>query len=156
MISLILMACLLTGAPRGVCLAEVASGAVIEDFPAQVEVPNWATENWMDYAAHIVASEARGVPQADIVVACTLIRDVEKGWPPMRLGKRWFGYGTPDEADRQAVWDALFTSACENVPAYRYVGNIRDAQLWRSTGMIEGDKVDLYLGLGGQAVVGVP
>lgn len=156
MISLILVACLLTGAPRGVCLAEAASGACIEDFPVRVEVPTWATENWRDYAAHIVASEARGVPQADIVIACTLIRDVEKGWPPMGLGKRWFGFGPPDAADRQAVQDALYTDACEDVPDYRYVGNFKDAQYWRWLGMIETGKVDLYLGPSGAAVVGVP
>lgn len=155
MISLILVACLLSGAPCGVCRAEIASGATIDDFPVQVEVPAWATERWQDYAAHIVASEARGVPQADIVVACTILRDIERGWGPWVLGDRWFGYGSPDEADRQAVKDALFTDACEAVPEYRYVGNFRDAQYWKYLGMIDG-KVDLYLGVGGQAVVGVP
>lgn len=155
MISLILIACLATGAPMGVCMAEVACGAVIEDFPVQVEVPTWATERWMDYAAHIVASEARGVPQADIVIACTILRDIERGWHPKALGDRWYGYGPPDVADRQAVKDALYTDTCEDVPVYRYVGNFRDAQLWRRLGMIDG-KVDLYLGFGGQAVVGVP
>lgn len=155
MISLILVACLLAGTPHGVCAAEIACGAVAEDFPVQVETPTWATESWRDYAAHIVASEARGVPAADIVVACTILRDIKKGWPPFGLGERWFGYGPPDEADRQAVKDALYTDACEDVPAYRYVGNFRDAQLWKRLGMIDG-KVDLYLGAEGQAVVGVP
>ena len=146
MISLILIAaCLATGASHGVCLAEGG-------FDTKFNVPAWATLAWQDYAAHIVASEARGVPQADIVVACTLIRDVEKGYNL----SRWFGYGPPDEADRRAVEDALFTDACKDVPNYRYVGNFRDAQLWRYMGMIESGKVDLYLGTGGQAVVGVP
>ena len=149
MISLILIMCLATGASRGVCLAEMG-------FDTEFNAPHWVTENWMDYAAHIVASEARGVPQADIVIACTLIRDVEKGWPPMELGKRWFGYGSPDAADRKAVEDALFTEACEDVPEYRFIGNFKDAQYWRLLGMVEDGKVDLYLGFGGQAVVGVP
>jgi hypothetical protein len=145
MISLILIMCLATGASRGVCLAEMG-------FDTDFRVPAWATLEWQDYAAHIVASEARGVPQADIVVACTLIRDVKKGYSL----SRWFGYGPPDAADRKAIDDALFTVACESVPHYRYVGNFRDAQLWRSMGMIESGKVDLYLGTEGQAVVGVP
>lgn len=156
MISLILLACLLTGAPHGVCVAEVASGAGVEDFPTRIEVPDWATENWMDYAAHIVASEARGVPQADIVVICTILLDIERGWLPFGLGERWYGYGPPDAADRQAVRDALYTDACESVPHYRYVGNFKDAQYWRWLGMIKDGKVDLYLGTRGQAVIGVP
>lgn len=155
MISLILVACLLSGAPTGVCRAEIACGAVAEDFPVQVEVPTWVTEHWMNYAAHIVASEARGVPQADIVIACTILRDIERGHGPWNLQSRWFGYGPPDKADRQAVKDALYTDACEDVPEYRYVGNFRDAQLWKRLGMIDG-KADLYLGAEGQAVVGVP
>jgi hypothetical protein len=142
MISLILIMCLATGAPQGVCLAEI-------DFNTKFDVPLWATLVWQDHAAHIVASEARGVPQADIVVACTLIRDGGSL-------SRWFGYGPPDKADRKAVEDALFTDACESVPHYRYVGNFKDAQYWRWLGMVGEGSVDLYLGLGGQAVVGVP
>jgi len=34
-----------------------------------VGAPGWATPAWREWAAHIVASEARGVPSADIVVA---------------------------------------------------------------------------------------
>jgi len=91
MISLILVACLATGVPMGVCRAEVAGGAVVEDFPVWVEVPTWATDHWENYAAHIVASEARGVPQADIVVACTILRDIEGGHGPWNLQSRWYG-----------------------------------------------------------------
>lgn len=156
---LILVACLLTGAPQGVCNAEIACGASLDDFPERVEVPQWASDRWQDFAAHIVASEARNVPSADIVVACTLIRDVESATNPVRaawgLRRRWFGYGRPDDADRQAVLDALFTNACDTVPSYRYVGNIRDVYHWRAVGMVGAGPFDLYVGPTGSTVVGV-
>lgn len=146
-----LAACLLAGVPMGVCRAEFAFPQPPEPPP----LPNWATESWQDFAAHIVASEARGVPQADIVIACTILRDIERGWHPWALRNRWFGYGAPDALDRLAVESAL-TGGCVDVPVYRYVGNFRDAQLWRSRGMAGAGPLDLYIGYGGQAVVGVP
>jgi len=132
-------------------IAGVYRGAVREELQG----PAWATEAWREWASHIVASEARGVPQADIVVACTMVRDVARGWHPWALRGRWFGWGPPDEADREAV-DAALTGGCVGVPDYAFVGNYRDAQLWRRMGYIaEYTEVDLYLGLGGAAVVGV-
>jgi len=110
----------------------------------------------MDFAAHIVASEARNVPEADIRVACTLLWDIERGWPPWALRKRWFGWGTPDEADRQAVRDALYTDVCDNIPHYKYVGNIRDVYHWRAIGAIGEGPFDLYVGPTGSTVVGIP
>lgn len=137
----------------GLCRAEVAAGATLDDFPPQP--PEWATDAWQDFAAHIVASEARNVPAADIVVACTLGRDVGRGWSPWALGDRWYGYGRPDAADRQAVRDALTTDACDAVPDYKFVGNIRDVQHWRAVGMIGEGPFDLYVGATGSTVVGV-
>lgn len=118
------------------------------------DTPHWATPNWQDWAAHIVASEARGVPQADLVVACTMVRDVQRGWHPWALRKRWFGWGEPDLQDRLAVWLAV-SGGCNSVPNYRYVGNLQDARYWKRLGYIDG-QIDLYLGEGTAAVVGVP
>jgi len=149
----ILLICLLAGAPVGACRAEVADYRPYEP-PI---TPSWVTEHWQDFASHIVASEARGVPSADIVVACTLVQDVERGWHPWALGDRWFGYGTPDAADRQAVEDALLTDACDAIPDYKYVGNNRDVLVWLNKGMIKADAApfDLYVGYHGQTVVGI-
>jgi len=117
----------------------------------------WATEAWQDYASHIVASEARGVPDADIVIACTLVRDIERGWSPWNLRARWFGWGTPDARDRRAVFDAVSSSssACVEVPAYQFVGNVNDLRYWRSIGMVSGGPHDTYVGAAGQTVIGV-
>ena len=138
--------------------AVLAAGVVTAPMPPQDDTnsgtPPWATEAWQDFAAHIVASEARGVPQADKVVACMLVRDIERGWHPWALRGRWFGWGTPDARDRRAVADAL--QDCSDVPDYRYVGNVRDVHLWRSRGMVGPGPLDLYVGRGGQTVVGVP
>lgn len=140
-------------------LVVVRPGLARSDIPPEEVTPrrpSWATPAWREYAAHIVASEARGVPQADIVVACTLIRDIERGWPPWGLHPgRWHGWGSPDSADRQAVEDAL-NGACADVPNYIYVGNFQDAQFWARIGTIKGWPVDLYVGPSGAAVVGVP
>lgn len=98
-ITFTLVICLMAGAPRGACMAELADADGREIYP---RAPYWATERWQDYAAHIVASEARGVPAADIVIACTILRDVERGYHPWRLHPgRWKGYGTPDARDRE-------------------------------------------------------
>jgi len=116
--------------------------------------PEWATDAWQDWAAHVVASEARDVPSADLVVACTMVRDIERGWPPWALDRRWFGYGPPDEADYAAVRQAV-NGGCGDVPHYKFVGNFQDAQLWRMNDYFDG-RADLYLGKYGSAVVGVP
>lgn len=127
-----------------------------EDVSDLPEPPGFATGAWIDYAAHIVASEARNVPAADIVIACTLIRDVERGWNPWNLRRRWFGYGAPDAQDLMAVRNAVYTRACEAVPRYKFVGNIRDVYYWRSIGLIDAGPLDLYVGPTGLTVVGVP
>lgn len=172
---LILLACLATGAPLGVCRAEVSA---VESNASNISAENydccqtrggcialppwddlsWVTPKWPLYAAHIVASESRGVPEADIVIACTLIRDVvEGGYGPFELHLgRWKGWGSPDEKDEEAVYKALLTAACVHIPKYRFVGNFRDVQYWRSIGMIDEGPYDLFVGARGQAVVGVP
>ena len=153
MTNIILALCIVTGAPLGACWAEVQDELDRNFYP---RAPHWATDAWRDYAAHIVASEARGVPAADIVIACTLIRDVERGFRPWNLHPgRWHGFGKPDEADIQAVTDALLSPACVHIPRYKYVGNFRDAQYWTRSGIIDDGPFDLYLGPHGQAVVGV-
>lgn len=147
----LILACILAGTPMGICQAEFEPLSP----PEPPALPIWATEAWMDFAAHIVASEARGVPQADIVVACTMVRDIDRGWHPWSLQDRWFGWGAPDAEDRLAVRRAL-EEGCDEVPVYRYVGNFRDAQHFRAVGMAGKGPLDLYLGPRGQAVVGVP
>jgi len=143
--------CLAAGALQGVCMADIKMN---EDWT--IDFPSWATLKWQDYAAHIVASEARGVDSADIVIACTLINDIEKGYNPWNLYPgRWHGYGAPDDKDRQAVKDALFRDACLRIPVYKYVGNFRDAQYWNAVNMIDDGPFDLYIGTNGRAVVGV-
>jgi hypothetical protein len=149
----VLVACIAAGYPFGICVAE-APHLSADHFVLAPELPGWATAEWQHYAAHIVASEARGVPDADIVVACTMVRDVERGWHPWGLRDRWFGWGPPDDRDRAAVAQAV-SGDCDGVPDYAYVGNFQDAQLWRELGYITG-RVDLYLGDNGGAVVGVP
>ncbi len=135
----------------------INTGRVIDDEGPLVEYisPRWATEQWQDFASHIVASEARNVPEADIVIACTLVRDVENGWNPWALRNRWFGWGTPDDKDRQAVFMSLSSPACDDVPEYRFVGNFLDVQRWRASGMISEGPYDLFVGRTGSAVVGV-
>ena len=157
MISLLLV-CLIAGVPLGVCRAEATydcGGCYVVTHPW--ESLDWVTPAWPMYAAHIVASEARGVPAADIVIACTLIHDIEDGYLPFELhGGRWKGWGTPDEADIDAVFEALLTAACVDIPRYKFVGNFVDAQYWRSIGMIHEGPYDLYIGPSGKTVVGVP
>lgn len=144
----LIVICLLMGIPMGVCKAEEPHLTYGEVSPA------WATPQWRDFAAHIVASEARNVPEADIVVACTLRRDVERGWNPWRLRDRWFGWGPPEIADIAAVTSSL-NGGCADVPTYLYVGNITDVLLWTQRGMISSGPHDLYVGPTGSTVIGV-
>jgi len=141
----ILLACLVASGSVGMCRAELND--YIPDEP-----PSWATEEWVEYAAHIVASEAGGVPVADKVIACTMIRDIERGWNPWNLRKRWFGWGTPDRLDREAVRQALIN--CDDIPSYKFVGNVNDTRVWLRNNMITNGPHDIYLG-NNAAVVGI-
>jgi len=116
--------------------------------------PEWATERWRTFAAGIVEGEVAGVPEARMVVACTVVRDVEAGWSPWGLGERWYGWRRPSEGAREAI-DRALEEGCQDVPRYAFVGNLEDARHWHALGWVEGP-VDLFLGAGGQAVVGVP
>lgn len=79
-----------------------------------------------------------------MVIACTIVRDVERGWEPWTLRQRWYGWKEPTWNDRVAVWDAL-NGGCDDIPRYRFVGNDRDYLHWQSIGMIdENTVVDWY------------
>ena len=159
MIPELLLACLLTGASLGTCRAEAAvkpGGCVATHSWGDL---GWVKPEWPLYAAHIVASEARGVPSADVAIACTLVWDVVEGGyleRPFELHEhgRWNGWGTPDELDEEAVYRALLTDACANM-RYQFVGNSADVFVWLSMRMITEGPHDLYIGPGGQSVVGV-
>ncbi len=148
----VIIACLALGWPMGVCRADA-------DFlpTPPVEPPEWATERWIEWAAHIVSSEAgNAVPQARIVVSCTMVRDVEdRGWPPWSLRNRWFGWGRPSAADVQAVRRAV-NGGCDDVKQYAFVGNIDDGKTWKRMGLIGEEAVDLFIGPTGSTVIGVP
>jgi len=150
---LTLAICASLGIPHGICRAEIADGYWSTESPPVA--PAWTTVAWRDFAAHIVASEARGVPAADLAVACTLSRDVERGWDPWALRRRWFGWGNPDSADRAAV-DRAVNGGCDNIPHFKYVGNLNDLRHWHAVGMVGDGPFVLYIGAGGGAVVGVP
>ena len=64
--TLILLACLATNAPRNVCMAEVDFDTDHDCCTAVLpwEDLSWVTSEWPLYAAHIVASESRGVDWA--------------------------------------------------------------------------------------------
>ena len=151
----IFMSTCLMIAPAGVCRAEVAGG-----WPLHVadEYPAWASESWIIYASHIVSSEARNVLSADLPVACTLIRDVQRGYHPWALygnPGRWHGWGTPDAADYAAVRTAL-GGGCGGVPNFRYFGSWRDLDYFRRMGWLGEQPLSLYVGAGGACVVGIP
>jgi len=124
-----------------------------EEAVARTVGPAWATAAWQDYAAHIVAGETRGVPAAAYPVACTLIRDVERGSHPWRLRGRWYGWKAPRADERAAVRLAL--RGCQDVPRYRYVGTLSDLRLWQARGMVGEGPFNLYTGAAGLEVVGV-
>lgn len=152
MVNLWLASCLLA-APAGVCRAEIQTG-----YPLVIPVdyPAWATEYCIDHIAHIVASEARGVPSADLAVACTIIRDIERGYTCWSLTPgRWKGYGAPDALDYAAVRTAL-SGGCDHIPEFSYLGNLNDARWFYSHNLVITQPLSLWLGPTGSAVVGIP
>ena len=85
-----------------------------------------------------------GNVEAKLVVACTLVRDVERGWGRWNLRGRWYGWKRPSALDVQAVYDAL-SGGCGGVPVYRYVGSETDYLRWKAKGLVDdGDVVDRY------------
>lgn len=115
--------------------------------------PQWATGEWIDFAAHIVAGETRSVPSANRIVACTLIRDIESGWQPWSLRKRWYGWKTPTDQERRSVIEAL--NGCLDIPVYRFVGSPSDLTLWQSRGMVGDGPFDMYTGFSNHVIIGV-
>lgn len=135
---LILAACLLTGAPRGACRAEIAGGASLTDFPVPVVVPSWATANWIEAAAAIVQGEAARTDGARLMTACTILNDVERGWDPWRLvynTGRWHGRARPTDEAREAVREAL-GGGCAGLPVCLYLGNWTDYRGWVQAGSV--------------------
>lgn len=104
--------------------------------------------------ASIVAGEVGGsVPGAREWVACQVVRDAEEGvWLP----GRWYGWGEPTQLDMEAARDALYTDACDDVPAFRFLGNEGDLRIWRGLGYVdEGDACLRMRGSTGLVVIGV-
>ena len=151
----ILSACLLTGIPVGECRAEAMAQDLtawsMEIHAAQAAAaPPWATPAWQNYAAHIVAGESpAGCAVCDLWIACTIRRDVERGWAPWNLAGRWHGWqATTTSAQREAVTVAMQAGGCDAVPRCRYLGNTRDFQYnWTGTGaaLVVGNKHGLIV-----------
>lgn len=115
----------------------VTTGAIVTE-------PNWATPAWKDFAAHIVAGEATPYMASKMLVICTMINDVEKGWHPWALRNRWFGYRYPSKEDHLSV-ELAFSGGCEEVPNYIYLGNKSDYELWKTLGYVGKDyTADIY------------
>lgn len=109
--------CILT-TPHGICKAE-------EDFLKGT--PSWATEEWKNFASHIVAGEIPyGCEECALVTACTIRRDVERGWNPWNLRQRWYGWKQPTEMALNAVEESLSTMGCACVPDCKFLGNQND------------------------------
>lgn len=121
--------------------------------------PTWATEPWIDYAAHIVASESRNVPTSDLPIACTIVRDVTiRNYHPWNLHGnpgRWHGYGHPDIEDYAAIRLAL-VGGCDEIPNFRYFGCMNDMGYFMRHGYVEDQPLSLYIGTNGSMVVGIP
>lgn len=135
--------------------AAVVAAMLLASPPQVAAGGGWAGDGWAAWAAHIVAGETRGVPSARLAVACTLTRDVERGWDPWALRDRWYGWSDPTDADLAAVETAL-AGGCGDVPEFRFVGNLQDLALWRGRGWVGDGPFVLYAGSDGQYVVGVP
>ena len=153
MVNLWLASCMLV-APVGACKAEI-EGDYLPPIPA--EYPTWATEWCITHIAHIVASEARGVPSADLAVACTVWRDITYwGYTCFTITPdRWKGYGTPDKLDYEAVYTAL-SGGCDHIPVFSYLGNLNDARWFYSHNLVITQPLSLWLGPTDSAVVGIP
>ena len=126
MIPPFLVACLMVGVSSGPC--HVAS-------PTKPATPTWATPAVQEHLAGIVAGETvLGCPKCDLWIACTIRRDIERGWNPWLLHPgRWHGWKAPSDSHRASIAVALSLGGCANVPRCKYLGNIRDYRLnWTS------------------------
>lgn len=112
--------------------------------PAPMLYP-WASPEWRDYASHILAGERDG--QMDRrTIACSLVRDVLRGYGPWDLRKRWYGWREPSWADRLEIWHVVFQTPghCDGIPWCRYVGSGKDYELWSRRGMVDGMDTTWY------------
>lgn len=112
-----LLALCVLSSPHGVCEAE-------KDF---LDEPSWATPEWQTFASHIVAGEIpHGCKECALVTACTIRRDVERGWNPWHLQERWYGWKAPTKLSDSAVKAALIPMGCLHVPDCKFLGNQSD------------------------------
>ena len=95
-------------------------------------LPTYATQQWVHYAASIVAGET--VPNCEIChlwIACTIKQDIAGGRNPWALHPgRWHGYHTPRPEHLAAVEAALQKQGCLSVPTCAYLGNLNDYRYW--------------------------
>jgi len=153
-LSLILVACLLT-APQGVCRAEIQGGWQLYIEPGY---PEWATDWCVSKIAHVVASETMNVNGAARACACTIRNDIEFGGYTCATitPNRWKGYGTPNEAVREAVHQAMIGN-CGDIPRFRYFGNMEtDLNYFLRQNWVEDQPLYLWVGDNGTRVVGIP
>lgn len=115
----------------------------------------WCTPYPMDFeykVATIVAGEVgTAVPTARMPVACTVVRDYQRG---LDLDKRWYGRGTPSEEDLRAASRAI-AGECSGLPYFRFLGSEADLTLWRWRGWVTDDDALWYWHCGTHAAVGV-
>lgn len=94
--------------------------------PATTDWPTWASPEWVTYASHIIASEARGVPSAYGFVASQLVCDINRGYHPFGLhGQRWHGWS---DAVNSEIVDSVKDVLDGDTPGVCcvYVGNMND------------------------------
>ena len=98
-------------------------------------LPTYATQQWVHYAASIVAGET--VPNCEIChlwIACTIKQDIAGGRNPWALHPgRWHGYHTPRPEHLAAVEAALQKQGCLSVPTCAYLGNLNDYRYWSAS-----------------------
>jgi hypothetical protein len=115
-------------------LAALALAAMLAAVPTTADGPPEAT---VDAVAGIVAGEtAVNCPACDRVIACTIARDLARGYSVARLRHRWYGHGWPSVGQRETVRQALSNGGyCAEIPDCRFVGNVSDyANNWRGLG----------------------
>lgn len=115
--------------------------------------PAWASEGVIHRIAGIVAGEAPSHAEAQIVVACTVIRDIEAQGPAIIAApnSRWRGYRRPTSWHVNIVENALRYGYCHDlVPNCRFLGNLDDLVVWQRLGYptfhfrVYGDEVSGY------------
>jgi len=138
-------------------IAITTSHALPEQTSLPPSLPAYATQQWIHYAASIVAGET--VPGCEICdrwIACTIQRDIERGYYPWALHPgRWHGYRTPRPEHLAAVEAALHPQGCLDVPTCAYLGNLNDYRYW-SAGRLAQDVSCHLVGNRHGAIVCIP